>query len=151
MRLFHRIPDFALENQDGETVTRDQLAGKYLVLYFYPKANTSGCTREAQDFTCRLDELQKLGAAVVGISPDKPSALTKFIASKELGIPLLADPGKAYAQQAGAINDKGGILRSTFLIDREGVLRWQWKKVKVDGHVEQVLDVLRDLYDSENG
>jgi len=151
MRLFHQIPDFQLEDQDGQVVTRDQLAGDYLVLYFYPKANTSGCTREAQDFTCRIDEFKKLGAAVVGVSPDKPSALTKFIASRELGIPLLSDPGKAYAEKAGAINDKGGILRSTFLVDRQGVLRWQWKKVKVDGHVEQVLDVLKDLYDAENG
>mgnify|MGYP003574285659 CR=1 FL=1 len=130
MRLFHQIPDFELEDQDGEKVTRDQLAGKYLVLYFYPKANTSGCTREAQDFTYRNDELKKLGAAVVGVSPDKPAALTRFIASKELGIPLLSDPGKAFAELAGAINDKGGILRSTFLVDRQGVLRWHWKKVR---------------------
>ena len=90
MRLFHQIPDFELEDQDGQSVTRDELAGKYLVLYFYPKANTSGCTREAQDFTCRIDELEKLGAAVVGVSPDKPAALGRFIASKELSIPTLS-------------------------------------------------------------
>ncbi|MFH2010437.1 MAG: peroxiredoxin [bacterium] len=149
MRLFHQIPDFELSDQDGNPVSRDSLAGKHLVLYFYPKANTPGCTLEAQDFTRRLKDWNKLGAQVVGVSPDKPAALCKFIESRELGIPLLSDPDKKFAKACGALNDTGGILRSTFLIDRAGVLRWQWKGVKVDGHVDEVLDVLRDLHDAD--
>ncbi len=146
MKLFHPAPKFELTDSQGELVTRDHFAGRYLVLYFYPKANTSGCTREGQEFTARKKDFAKLHADVVGVSPDGLNALCKFIESKDLGIPLLSDPHKGVAEQFGALNEKGGILRSTFLIDRAGVVRWQWKKVRVDGHVDEVYAMVEQLH-----
>lgn len=145
MKLFHPAPKFELADADGELVTRDHFAGRYLILYFYPKANTPGCTREAQEFTARKRDFARLDADVVGVSPDGLNALCKFIETRELDIPLLSDPHKGVAEQFGALNEKGGILRSTFLIDRWGVVRWQWKKVKVDGHVDEVYALLEQL------
>lgn len=146
MKLFHAAPRFELADSQGDLVTRDDFAGRYLILYFYPKANTSGCTREAQEFTARKAEFAKLDADIVGVSPDGLGALCKFIDAKELAIPLLSDPHKGVAEQFGALNEKGGISRSTFLIDRWGVVRWQWKKVKVDGHVDEVYELLAQLH-----
>ncbi len=146
MKLFHPVPKFELADAHGDLVTRDHFAGRYLILYFYPKANTSGCTREGQEFTARKKDFAKLQADVVGVSPDGLGALCKFIESQNLDIPLLSDPHKGVAEQFGALNEKGGILRSTFLIDRTGVVRWQWKKVKVDGHVDEVYAVLEQLH-----
>ncbi len=150
MRLFHRVNSFELINQSEQKVSLTDFPGKYIVLYFYPKANTPGCTREAVDFTARLKEFKKLKAVVLGVSPDKPGALSKFIDSKHLDITLLSDPDKSLARSFGALNEKGGILRSTFILDKARVLRWQWKKVKVDGHVDKVLDVLKDLHDGDH-
>ncbi len=150
MKLFHAAPRFELTDSDGELVTLDDFAGRYLILYFYPKANTSGCTREAQEFSARRRDFERLDAQVVGVSPDGQSALQRFIDSKDLTVRLLSDPSKEVAEKLGALNDKGGILRSTFLIDRWGALRWQLKRVKVDGHVEQVYEVLSQLHAADN-
>jgi len=146
MKLFHPAPKFELTDSRGELVTRDHFAGRYLIVYFYPKASTPGCTLEAQEFTARKRDFAKLDAQVVGVSPDGLNALCKFIESSALDIPLLSDPHKGVAQQFGALNEKGGILRSTFLIDRWSVVRWQWKKVQVDGHVDEVYAVLEQLH-----
>jgi peroxiredoxin len=146
MKLFHVAPRFELTDANGELVTRDHFAGRYLVLYFYPKANTSGCTREAQAFTARKRDFAHLDADIVGVSPDGLGALGKFIQSKALAIPLLSDPHGGVAEQFGALNNKGGILRSTFLIDRGGVVRWQWKGVNVNGHADEVYAVLEQLH-----
>ncbi len=149
MRLFHRVPEFELPSYKGETVRLRDYLGQYVVLYFYPKANTPGCTREAQDFTAKLEEFAGLEAAVLGVSPDKPEAQAKFVEAQELRIEMLSDPELQMAREFGAVKEGGGALRSTFLIDRAGVLRWRWKDVEVEGHAEEVLQVLKDLYEAD--
>ncbi len=147
--LFHQVPQFTLRAHSGEEAHSARFAGKYLVLYFYPKANTPGCTREAEDFTALLTEFRKLDAEIVGVSPDKTEVQDKFVKGKSLTVTMLSDPDKTLARAFGALKEKGGILRSTFLIDRAGIVRAQWKKVKVDGHAQEVLDTLRVLYESD--
>jgi len=148
MKLFQRVPDFALPAHDGGEVGLRDFLGRYLVLYFYPKANTPGCTREAQDFTAKLAEFEKLDAAVVGVSPDPPERQAKFVEGKGLKVRMLSDPELALAREFGAVQD-GKLRRSTFLIDRAGVLRWRWPKVKVEGHADEVLQVLKELYEAD--
>lgn len=149
MRLFHRVTEFKLPAHDGGTARLKDYLGQYLVLYFYPKANTPGCTREAQDFTGKLEEFERLDAAVVGVSPDKPETQARFVEQKELKVRMLSDPELKLAREFGAVTGAKRILRSTFLIDRAGVLRWRWRRVKVEGHVDEVLAVLRDLYEAD--
>ncbi len=147
--LFQPIPEFELESHAGEELRSARFAGRYLVLYFYPKANTPGCTREAQDFTALLTEFHKLDAEVVGVSPDRPEMQAKFVEKRSLKVTMLSDPDKTLARAFGALKESGGILRSTFLIDRTGIVRAEWKKVKVDGHAHEVLETLRALYESD--
>ena len=147
--LFQQIPQFTLRSHSGEEIRSTQLVGKYLVLYFYPKANTPGCTREAQDFTALLPQFSKLDARIVGVSPDKPEAQARFVESRSLKVTMLSDPDKTLAREFGALKENGGILRSTFLIDRVGMVRAQWKKVKVAGHAEEVLKTLKALCESD--
>ena len=148
--LFQKIPEFSLVSQTGEGKSARNFCGRYLVLYFYPKANTPGCTREAQDFTSLLPQFRKLDATIVGVSPDKPEAQAKFVVAKALSVTMLSDSDKTLAREFGALKESGGILRSTFLIDRTGVVRAEWKKVKVDGHANAVLEKLQALYAAEH-
>ena len=147
--LFHQAPQFTLRSHSREKTHSARLPGKYLVLYFYPKANTPGCTREAQEFTALVPQFRSLDAEVIGVSPDKPEIQAKFVAGKSLAVTMLSDRDKALAREFGTLKENGGILRSTFLIDRTGIVRAQWKKVKVDGHAETVLKTLRALYESD--
>jgi len=147
--LFQKIPEFTLVSQTNEEASARSFCGHYLVLYFYPKANTPGCTREAQDFTGLLPQFSKLDARTVGVSPDKPEAQARFVAARSLKVTMLSDPDKTLAREFGALKESGGILRSTFLIDRAGIVRAQWKKVKVAGHAEEVLETLQALYESD--
>ena len=149
MNMFQKIPEFTLVSQTDEEASARSFCGHYLVLYFYPKANTPGCTREAQDFTTLLPQFSKLDARIVGVSPDKPEAQAKFVAARSLNVTMLSDPDKTLAREFGALKESGGILRSTFLIDRAGIVRAQWKKVKVAGHAEEVLKTLQALYESD--
>lgn len=149
MRLFHRVPEFELPNHEGEKVRLQEYLGRYLILYFYPKANTPGCTREAQDFTAKLEEFEKLDATVLGVSPDKPEIQAGFAQQKGLKVQMLSDPELKLARESGAVQENGKLSRSTFLIDRAGVLRWQWMGVKVEGHVDEVLQRLKDLYEAD--
>jgi len=143
--LFQKIPEFSLVSQTDEEASARSFCGHYLILYFYPKANTPGCTREAHDFTALLPQFRKLDARIVGVSPDKPEAQARFVAAKWLSVTMLSDPDKTLAREFGALKENGGILRSTFLIDRTGVVRAEWKKVKVDGHAQEVLEKLTSL------
>ncbi|MEA3239017.1 MAG: redoxin domain-containing protein [Candidatus Bipolaricaulota bacterium] len=149
MMLFHQAPQFTLRTHSEEEIHSSRLAGKYLVLYFYPKASTPGCTREAQDFTALLPQFSKLDARIVGVSPDKPETQAKFVAARSLKVTMLSDSDKTLAREFAALKEGGGILRSTFLIDRAGTVRAQWKKVKVAGHAEEVLETLQALYESD--
>jgi len=148
--LFHQVPQFTILTRPGKGKPPAGISGKYLVLYFYPRANTPGCTREAQGFTALLPKFRELGAEVVGVSPDRPEVQERFVEVRSLSVTMLSDPDKTLAREFGALKDGGGILRSTFLIDRSGVVRAQWKKVKVDGHAEEVLETLRELHAADH-
>ena len=126
--------------------------GKWIVLYFYPKDNTSGCTREAVDFIEHLDEFEKLNAAVLGVSPDSVKSHQRFIEKHNLKVTLLSDPEHKVIEQYGAWQLKKmygreyyGVVRSTFLINLDGHISYIWPKVKVKGHVEEVKKKLIEL------
>jgi peroxiredoxin Q/BCP len=145
-------PDFSLAADDGREVRLSALRGKPVVLYFYPKDDTPGCTKEACAFRDRSAEIEERGAVVLGVSPDSVASHGKFRDKYGLNFPLLADPGHTVADSYGAWREKNmygkvsmGIQRSTFLIDAKGVVRKVWKKVSVDGHDEQVLSALAGL------
>jgi peroxiredoxin/nitroreductase len=149
MRLFHRLEDLELPAHDGGKVRLKDYLRRYLVLYFYPKAGSPGCTREAQEFSARLGEFEELEAAVLGVSPDRPEAQARFVEAKGLKVRMLSDPELELARRLGAVDGRGRLLRSTFLFDRAGTLRWRWLGPKVEGHVEEVLRVLRELYEAD--
>jgi peroxiredoxin Q/BCP len=143
-----KAPDFELETADGPVRLADY-AGKTLVLYFYPKDDTTGCTREAQDFTALAGDFAKAGAAVVGVSKDSVAKHQKFAAKYDLGVVLGSDPEGEVIERYGSWVEKTlygrqymGIDRSTFLI-KDGVVRRVWRKVKVAGHAQQVLEAVR--------
>lgn len=147
-----KAPDFTLVADDGAKVKLSSLRGQPVVLYFYPRDNTPGCTREACAFRDRQAALKKLDAKVLGVSTDSAETHAKFRDKHKLNFPLLADTEHAVAEKYGAWTEKNlygkkslGIQRSTFLIDAEGVVRKVWKKVSVDGHDEQVLEALQEL------
>lgn len=145
-------PDFELESDGGGTVRLSDLRGRPTVVYFYPKDDTSGCTKEAIAFTSLAGDFSKLGAHVIGISPDSAASHDKFKAKHNLAIQLAADTEKAAAQAYGVWVSKSmygrqymGVERSTFLIDTEGKIARIWRKVKVPGHAEEVLQELQYL------
>ncbi len=145
-------PDFELPNQQGQPVKLSDQRGKPVVLYFYPKDDTPGCTKQACAFRDRRSEIEKAGAVVLGISPDDTDSHSAFVAKYQLNFPLLADPDHKVAESYGAWREKKqygkaymGLQRSTFLIDAEGVVRKTWKSVKVEGHDEAVLKALAKL------
>jgi peroxiredoxin Q/BCP len=145
-------PDFTLQSDAGEEVRLSALRGKPVVLYFYPKDDTPGCTKEACAFRDRSSDLREKGAAVLGVSPDDVASHGKFRDKYSLNFPLLADTGHRVAEIYGAWREKNlygktsmGVQRSTFLIDAAGTVRKVWKKVNVDGHDEQVLTALSTL------
>jgi peroxiredoxin Q/BCP len=145
-------PDFTLAADDGRQVKLSDLRGKPVVLYFYPKDDTPGCTKEACAFRDRTPELQAKGAVVLGVSPDDVASHGKFRDKFSLNFPLLADVGHQVAERYGAWREKNmygktsmGVQRSTFVIDGDGKVRKVWKKVNVDGHDQQVLDALGAL------
>lgn len=147
-----KAPAFALKDQDGKTVKLADYAGKPVVLYFYPKDNTPGCTTEACDFRDQHGKLQKAGAVVLGVSPDKETTHAKFAGKFGLPFTLLADTEHAVAEKYGSWGEKSlygrkflGIIRSTFLIDPAGKVARVWPKVKVAGHVDEVLEAVKSL------
>jgi peroxiredoxin Q/BCP len=139
-------PDFTLPDGAGGSVTLSSLKGKKVVLYFYPKDMTPGCTQESCDFRDRHAALEAAGAVVLGISPDSPKSHSKFAAKYELPFTLLADEDTAVANAYGVWKEKSmygrifmGIERTTFLIDEAGNIARIWPKVKVNGHGDEVL------------
>jgi len=147
-----KAPAFTLTADDGTKVRLADLKGSPVVLYFYPKDDTPGCTREACAFRDQKAALKKLGAKVFGISPDDVASHEKFRDKFKLNFPLLADPDHKMAEKYGAWREKNmygkkslGIQRSTYLIDAEGKVAKVWKAVKVDGHDEHVLKAIAEL------
>lgn len=133
-----------LDQKERETDLR-RFLGHYLILYFFPRAGTPGCTKEARDFQALLPEFSRLDAIPIGIAPDSPQALRRFSEGNGLGFPLLSDPDLKMAEAFGAKRE-GKVQRATFLVDRVGVVRHAWPRVKVEGHAEEVLGVLHELY-----
>jgi thioredoxin-dependent peroxiredoxin len=148
-------PDFTLLDQDGVEVTLSALRGETIVLYFYPRADTPGCTTQACGVRDRGDEYEAAGARVIGVSPDEPEALKKFAGKYDLGFTLLGDPDHAVADAYGAWGEKSmygkkymGMLRSTFIIDADGKIARVFPKVQPKKHDALVLKALAELADA---
>jgi peroxiredoxin Q/BCP len=147
-----KAPDFTLIADDGRKVKLSQFKGCPVVLYFYPKDDTPGCTREACAFRDAQRQFQKLGATVLGVSADNTASHQKFRDKHQLNFTLLSDPDHKVAEKYGAWREKNmygkktmGIQRSTFLIDADGRVARVWPRVQVDGHDQQVLAALKEL------
>ncbi len=145
-------PDFTLPRDGGGSITLSQMRPQKVVLYFYPKDDTSGCTREALDFTAEKEAFAAAGAVVVGISRDSVKSHDRFLAKHGLGVILASDEGSDVCERYGVWVEKSmygksymGIERATFLIDGSGRVAQAWYKVKVPGHVEEVLAAARAL------
>jgi thioredoxin-dependent peroxiredoxin len=147
-----KAPAFALPSSEGGTVKLSELAGTIVVLYFYPRDNTPGCTIEAQDFTKAVPALKKLGAVVLGVSKDSIASHCKFRDKYGIAYPLLTDEDGAVMEKYGAWGEKmmygkkiTGVIRSTVVIDKDGKVAKHFPKVSVKGHADAVVDVVRGL------
>jgi peroxiredoxin Q/BCP len=147
-----KAPDFDLPTDGGARIKLSKLKGQPVVVYFYPKDDTSGCTKEAQAFTALAPEFDKAGVRVIGISPDSVASHAKFRSKYDLGIDLVADEEKKAIEAFGVWVEKSmygkkymGVDRSTFLIDGKGTIARAWRKVKVPGHAEEVLEAAQAL------
>ena len=143
-------PDFSAKDHNGNTVSLKDKSDRWLVLYFYPKDNTPGCTTEAKEFTQYVAQFQELGADIIGVSPDSEKSHCKFIDKHNLSIQLLSDPEHKLIESYGAWRLKKfmgkeymGVVRSTFLISPDGKIAQVWDKVRVKAHVEKVLTELQ--------
>ncbi len=152
IEIGEKAPEFCLPNQDEVEICLRDLKGKWVVLYFYPKDNTPGCTTEACDFTQNLPSFEELDAVVLGVSPDSPKKHRNFIEKKGLKITLLSDEEKKVLEEYGVWQLKKmcgreymGVVRTTYLIDPEGKVAQRWDKVKVKGHVEKVKEELERI------
>ncbi|HNR92572.1 MAG TPA: peroxiredoxin [Dokdonella sp.] len=144
-----RVPALAGITADGSTLRLSGLRGKHVVIYFYPKDATPGCTLEAQDFRDLYPKFKALGCEIVGVSRDSAASHAKFCAKQSLPFPLVADVDETWCKTFDVIREKVlygkrhmGIVRSTFLVDTAGVLRAEWRGVKVPGHAAEVLEWL---------
>jgi peroxiredoxin Q/BCP len=147
-----RIKDFSLPSSGGGSWSLKDAAGRKLVIYFYPKDMTSGCTRESQDFRDLYGAFRKAGVDIVGVSRDSVKSHDKFTGKEKLPFPLLSDADEKLCKLFDVIQEKSlygrkylGIERSTFLLDGAGTLRREWRKVKVPGHAEEVLEAAKSL------
>ncbi|MEA3500016.1 MAG: thioredoxin-dependent thiol peroxidase [Candidatus Marinimicrobia bacterium] len=146
-----KAPEFCLNDKDGNSVCLKDYKNKWVILYFYPKDNTPGCTKEAIEFTEEINFFKKNGAEVIGISSDSEKSHTKFMNKHDLKVTLLSDIEKDVLKLYGVWQLKKmfgkeyhGVVRSTFLINPDGIIDKIWEKVKVNGHVEDVVCSLKD-------
>jgi peroxiredoxin Q/BCP len=147
-------PEFCKPNQDETEICLRDMSGKWVVLYFYPKDNTPGCTTEACDFTDAIVDFEGLNAVILGVSPDSPKKHRNFIEKHSLKITLLSDESKEMLEDYGVWQLKKmygreymGVVRTTYIISPDGDIVANWNKVKVKGHIEDVKNKLRDLQD----
>jgi thioredoxin-dependent peroxiredoxin len=152
LKVGDKAPSFRLKADDGKEISLADLKGKLVVLYFYPRAMTSGCTLETQNFRDRKLQFDKAGAVILGCSGDTVESQAKFHAKEKVNFPLLSDPQFEAIEAYDARRMKSflgktflGIVRSTFLIDRDGRIAEVWDKVKVKGHAEEVLEAAKKL------
>jgi peroxiredoxin Q/BCP len=151
-KIGSKIKDISLPSSGGGTWSSKTAAGRKLVIYFYPKDMTSGCTRESQDFRDLYSTFRKAGVDIVGVSRDSVKSHDKFTEKEKLPFPLLSDEDEKLCKLFDVIHEKSlygrkylGIERSTFLLDGTGILRREWRKVKVPGHAEEVLEAAKSL------
>jgi len=156
--LIGKVLEFSLPNSEGVEINGRDLRGKWVILYFYPKDNTPGCTTEAVEFTQLLPEFERLGAVVVGVSPDSPDRHQKFIEKHNLEIILLSDEQKELMKKAGVWGKKRsygreyeGVIRSTFILNPSGKVVKEFRNVRAKGHAARVLKELEQLVNRENG
>ncbi len=147
-----KVPNFNLPINGGGKLALKDLKGKKTVMYFYPKDMTPGCTTEAQDFRDRIEDFEKAGAMVVGVSKDSVKRHDNFVEKQNLPFQLISDEDGTLCEDFGVWVEKNmygrkymGIQRATFVIDAKGVIRHAWPKVKVKGHADEVLDVVKNL------
>jgi len=147
-----KASEFCLSNQDSVEICLRDLKGKWIVLYFYPKDNTPGCTTEAKEFSELIDEFEDLGAIVIGISPDSPKRHSNFIEKHNLKVTLLSDEEKEVLKAYGAWGKKKmygkeyeSVIRSTFIIDPQGNIVKEFKNVRAKGHATKILEELKKL------
>ena len=146
-----KAPDFSLQNQDGKKISLKDFIGRKVVLYFYPKDDTSGCTKEACSFSDNLPKFSKVDTVILGVSPDSVKSHKKFSEKYKLKFDLLADEEKKVVEKYGVWKEKSmygrkymGVERTTFIIDERGKIKTIFNKVKVDGHDKEVLAALKD-------
>lgn len=151
LNIGDKAPDFSLPTGDGKQLSLSDLKGKKVVLYFYPKDMTSGCTKEACSFQENLSALKRKGAVVIGVSPDSPSLHQRFADKYHLTFPLISDEKKELVKRYGVWQEKTlygrkymGVVRTTFIINEAGIITHIFPKVKVDGHTEEVLRALSE-------
>lgn len=151
-----KAPEFSAKSNGDNDLTLSDYRGKYLVLYFYPKDNTSGCTKEACSFRDNMEFLTSLGVDVLGVSPDSVSSHDNFVEKFNLNFRLVSDKDKEICALYGVLGEKSmfgkkyiGIIRSTYLIDKEGIIRYIWKNVKVDGHIDKVVAKIKELTNND--
>lgn len=152
LKVGDTAPKFCLSDEQGKKVCSGDLMGGWTVVYFYPRDNTPGCTTEAKDFTCAVEDFAKEDTKIIGISPDSEKSHLNFIGKHDLKISLLSDPEHIALEQFGTWKEKKlygrtflGVVRSTFLLDPEWKIRKVWKKVKVKGHVDDVLASVKEM------
>ncbi len=146
------VPDVKLDGPEDKPVSPADFGGQKLVIYFYPKDDTSGCTREAQDFSALVKDFENSGTWIIGVSKDDAGKHRKFTEKYGLKVPLATDPDGSVCEAFGTWVEKSmygrkymGIDRATFLVDRDGVVKGVWRKVKVPGHAAEVLEAARQL------
>jgi thioredoxin-dependent peroxiredoxin len=149
LKVGSSAPDFSLDGNDGKKHSLKEFRGKKVVLYFYPKDDTSGCTKESCSFRDNLSSIKAKGAVVIGVSADGTESHKKFISKYDLNFPLLSDESKSMLERYGVWQMKSfmgrkylGIVRTTFIIDEKGKISHIFPKVKVDGHTEEILNAL---------
>ncbi len=147
-----KAPSFKCPDQNGVERTLEEFAGKWVVLYFYPRDNTPGCTIEANEFTASCKDFDKRGAVIIGLSPDSPQSHCGFIEKQKINFLLLSDPDHTLLKKYGGWGKKmmygkevEGVIRSTVLIDPSGRIAHHWPKVKAEGHAKEVLATLKSL------
>lgn len=147
-----KVPNFERPANGGTQIALSDFTGKYVVLYFYPRDNTSGCTTQSKGFSAAIQTLSDLNTVVLGVSTDSVKSHDNFVSKQDLKTPLLSDEDNSLCEHFGVWTEKNmygkkfmGIVRSTFLIDPDGVLIHEWRKVKVAGHVDAVVDHITGL------
>lgn len=145
LRVGDTIPEFTALDSEGEKITQEDVLGAPFVLYFYPKDDTPGCTKEACSFRDVMDSFEDMDILVIGVSPDSPESHRKFAEKHELNFPLITDVGMEMCRKFGVTKDgESGVVRTTFLCDEDGIIQWIEKPVNVEGHVDRVMNAITE-------